>query len=172
MNMILICLFFIFSCSQPKVENKKNITSTLEVLVNSDKTYYGKWVIQKFYSPPLITSLENYMEKSEAKTYLNKTVVFQENESTIFNSKCNSINYFESKEKAFDYFYYNYRMVADTTTGEGTRGLHPEQLGVKSDSIEVVEVSCDDVYYNLFVLNPQEIIMEYKSTFFFLKNVG
>ena len=69
------------------------------------------------------------------------------------------------------YFYYNYRMVADTITGKGTRGLHKEDLGINSNSIYLIEVSCNKLYYDLIILDSKELILVYKSVFFFLKKL-
>lgn len=164
MKTILLFLLVVFSCSQADTNKSTTVNSP-------SKNYYGEWKIDKFYSPPLIGGEESYMPPEEAKTFINKTVLLQKNEISMFNKTCNTVIFDEYKENAYQYTYFNYRMVADTLTGNGTRGLHPEQLGIKTDSIEVVEISCDDVYYNLLVVSPKEIIIEYKSTFFFLKRV-
>lgn len=172
-NIILSFIFFIYSYSFSNKDKNEHEASSLEqVQARNAKTYYGEWKASKFYSPALITSSENYMELSEAKTHLNEMFIFNEDEAVIFNRICKNIKYYESNEKAFEYLYYNYRMVADTITGYGTTGLHPDQIGIATDSITIIEISCaGGINYNLFILNPHEIVIEYKSTFFFLKKI-
>jgi hypothetical protein len=129
--------------------------------------------VYKFYSPDwIIAAEENYMTPAEATNLLYKKVLLQRNNANIFNRTCDTMTFNEYKEDAFKYISTNYRMISDTITGKGTRGLNPKQLGIVSDSIEVVEIYCHKSYYEIFIISSEEIIIEYKSTFFFLKRVG
>jgi len=163
MNTIFLSLFVLLS-------------GTGEITTQNDlvkvETLYGTWKVDKFYSVPnCITEADNYMTPAQAKTYLKKTISIQKSNAIIFNNDCSTVNYHASRENAFEYFHSNYRMVANSITGNGTRGLHKEILGIKVDSIDLVEMQCNELYYDLIALNNEELILVYKSTFFFLRRV-
>jgi hypothetical protein len=156
----------LFQNGSPHSDYAQNMDSS--VSTENGRAFYGKWEVKEYFSPPLISGLEYYMDSSEAKVYLHSSAIIKEDNIQLFNIKCNSVKYSVSKEPAFDYTYFNYRMPIDTVTGSGTRGLLPDQLGIEDDSVQVVEISCDSDYLSLFVINSSRIVVEFRGTFFFL----
>lgn len=142
--------------------------------VAQSKDYYGSWSVERVYSPEgIIGSADNFLSEKEINNFSKFDISLGEKTANIFTGTgtCTSINYDESMQNTVEFFYDNYKILAYPDMGRTTTTtFKPELLGITSSKINVVEITCSTIeYYNLIVLNRDNMILEYKNTFFFLK---
>lgn len=144
---IIIFAFIISSCSIGNMEISENI----EAPRNMDLPIEGRFIIEDYK-----ISTTSTMTEEDAKTFIGKEAVFNENLVSIGDDYCYEPNYKIKNVEANDYLIYYYR-------------TNPELLNITDEMIQVVSVSGVDQFFNDFIkISEETVIVNIDGVFFFL----
>ena len=162
MHKLWLSLLLILGYSSAKTDRH-------EVLQDTNKGYYGRWKITDIYFNKWMISGENFLTEEESRTYLNSLVALEKESIALFGKNCIEVEYTEEQKNSFDHFYGEYKLIADTINGRGTRGLNKAVLGIETDTVRVIEIECDSQFYRFYPINRNRAIIENKKVFFHLR---
>jgi hypothetical protein len=141
-----------------------------KAISNNNNYYIGDWTITKFISPKIIHGPElKYISDKEAKEFITKKIILTANFSNIFGNKLNSPNYVIRTENAWDYITGNYKVLIEKNEKASSTGVSPNTLNIKSKNIDVFDLEINNVYYEFFIIDKDNMVLACRGKFFFLR---
>lgn len=144
---IVILAAFISACSVDNMEISENI----EAPRNMNLPIEGRYIIEDYKLSAIST-----MTEEDAKAFLGREAIFNENLVSIGDDYCYEPNYKIKNVEAKDYLIYYYK-------------TNPELLNITDETIQIVSVSGVEQFFNDFIrISEETVIANIDGVFFFL----
>lgn len=144
---IVILAAFISACSVDNMEISENI----EAPRNMNLPIEGRYIIEDYKLSAIST-----MTEEDAKAFLGREAIFNENLVSIGDDYCYEPNYKIKNVEAKDYLIYYYK-------------TNPELLNITDETIQIVSVSGVQQFFNDFIrISEETVIVNIDGVFFFL----
>jgi len=144
---IVILAAFISACSVDNMEISENI----EAPRNMNLPIEGRYIIEDYKLSAIST-----MTEEDAKAFLGREAIFNENLVSIGDDYCYEPNYKIKNVEAKDYLIYYYK-------------TNPELLNITDETIQIVSVSGVEQFFNDFIrISEETVIVNIDGVFFFL----
>lgn len=144
---IVILAAFNSACSVDNMEISENI----EAPRNMNLPIEGRYIIEDYKLSAIST-----MTEEDAKAFLGREAIFNENLVSIGDDYCYEPNYKIKNVEAKDYLIYYYK-------------TNPELLNITDETIQIVSVSGVQQFFNDFIrISEETVIVNIDGVFFFL----